>query len=249
MNDLTGVTINRYPKFIVLLAAGLGTRLRPYTYMTPKPLLKVDGIPILLYYLNEIKKTKIKKIVIITNHLEKKIKNCVESYNKNDFDIIFLSQNKLDGSAGALKVAKSIIKEHEKSYFIVSATDYLIPKDFFMSFIDFHKNGNQDITAAIRKIVPSIAKETNITTLGEQNRIINILEKPDVKLDKPSYISSYLLYILPTQGINYLDDIHLSKRNELDLAELVNIMIREKYRARGYLIEKFLHWEKRYLDR
>ena len=56
-----------------ILCGGEGTRLRPYTYTTPKPLLPVGGKPILQHLVEHLKKYEIKEFVLTVGYLKEKI--------------------------------------------------------------------------------------------------------------------------------------------------------------------------------
>ena len=64
----------------VILAGGLGTRLRPYTKSLPKPMLPLGGKPILEYEIEWLKKNGIKEIVVCVSYLRKKIENYFGPY-------------------------------------------------------------------------------------------------------------------------------------------------------------------------
>ncbi len=60
-------------KSAVLLAAGRGKRQRPYTDVTPKPLLEVNGRATLDFVLRAVAKAGVERVCIVTKHLEEKI--------------------------------------------------------------------------------------------------------------------------------------------------------------------------------
>jgi len=57
----------------VILVAGMGTRLRPLTDNTPKPMLDVGGRPLLEWMIKRVKEAGIDEILLVTNYLEHKI--------------------------------------------------------------------------------------------------------------------------------------------------------------------------------
>ena len=59
----------------ILLSAGLGTRLRPYTYDTPKPAIPFLSIPLAVYPLTLLAEFEIQNLVVNTHHLPEKIEN------------------------------------------------------------------------------------------------------------------------------------------------------------------------------
>jgi N-acetyl-alpha-D-muramate 1-phosphate uridylyltransferase len=68
------------PDTAVILSAGLGTRMRPLTLTTPKPLLLLEGKPILAYTLDRLKAAGVKNIVVNAHHLAGQIASFLESY-------------------------------------------------------------------------------------------------------------------------------------------------------------------------
>ena len=60
-------------KSAILLAAGRGKRQRPYTDVTPKSLLEVNGRATLGFVLRAVAKAGVERVCIVTNHLEEKI--------------------------------------------------------------------------------------------------------------------------------------------------------------------------------
>src|SRR5881392_3670823 len=64
---------------VIIPLAGKGTRLRPHTHLTPKPMLKVAGKPVMSYVLDELKRLgNVEQIIYITGHLKEKSKSTRE---------------------------------------------------------------------------------------------------------------------------------------------------------------------------
>ena len=95
------------PNTVFILAAGKGTRLRPHTDTTPKPMVTVWEKPIIEHTIEKCKKDGIKNIIINLNHLGDIIKN----YFSSNKDIIFSEEKDLLETGGGLKFAKDHIKE------------------------------------------------------------------------------------------------------------------------------------------
>ena len=82
---------NEFPKSAMILAAGLGKRMRPLTYRTPKPLLTVAGRAIIDYALDHSKEAGVEKVIINIHHLANKIKLHLE--NRKDVEIVFSDES------------------------------------------------------------------------------------------------------------------------------------------------------------
>ena len=57
----------------VILCGGLGTRLKPITNKIPKPMVKLNKKPFILYIIEQLKKQRIKKVLLLTGYLGEKI--------------------------------------------------------------------------------------------------------------------------------------------------------------------------------
>lgn len=93
---------------VIIPLAGKGTRLRPHTYITPKPMLKVAGKPVMDYVMDDVARLgNVDQVVYITGHLKEK----VEEHARTAFSIpgVFIEQKVQDGTAGAVALAKPYV--------------------------------------------------------------------------------------------------------------------------------------------
>src|SRR6185436_16058345 len=100
------VTGGREVKVIVPLA-GKGTRLLPLTKRVPKPLVQVAGRPVMDYVMDKVKELDVEELIVITGHL----KDVVERYVTEHYDVkaTFVEQKTLDGTAGAIDLARPYV--------------------------------------------------------------------------------------------------------------------------------------------
>jgi glucose-1-phosphate thymidylyltransferase len=94
----------------IIPLAGKGTRLRPHTHVTPKPMLKVAGKPVMAYILDDLATLGgIDQVIYITGHL----KETVERYVRAHYTApsVFVEQHVQDGTAGAVALAKPYVDE------------------------------------------------------------------------------------------------------------------------------------------
>ena len=92
---------------VIIPLAGKGTRLRPHTHITPKPMMSVAGKPVMSYVLDELKKLgNVEQIIYITGHLKEK----VEEFARTSLDVpsVFIEQKVQDGTAGAIALARTL---------------------------------------------------------------------------------------------------------------------------------------------
>jgi MurNAc alpha-1-phosphate uridylyltransferase len=90
----------------MILAAGLGNRMRPLTDHKPKPLLEVGGKPLILWHVEQLKKAGFQKIVINVAYLGQQIIDYLGDGSKYGVNIIFSDERE----EGALETAGGIVK-------------------------------------------------------------------------------------------------------------------------------------------
>jgi glucose-1-phosphate thymidylyltransferase len=94
---------------VIIPLAGKGTRLRPHTHVTPKPMLKVAGKPVMAYILEDLQKLgNVEQIIYITGHLKEKVEDYARSF---PFDSVFIEQVEQNGTATAVALAREYVDQ------------------------------------------------------------------------------------------------------------------------------------------
>ena len=93
----------------VILAGGLGTRLKPYTNSLPKPMLPLGEKPILEHLIEWVRKNGVKEIVLCVSYLRKKIEDYFGDGEKFGVKIEYAISKKPLATAGQLKTAEKFI--------------------------------------------------------------------------------------------------------------------------------------------
>lgn len=168
---------------VVLMVGGLGSRLRPLTENTPKPMLKVGNKPILETIINNFKTYGFKDIILSVNYKADIVKSYFGDGSKFGVNIEYIHESKRMGTAGALSLMKEKLSE---SFFVMNGD--LLTNVNFEHFLNFHFENNSVATMAVREYeyqVPyGVVNQNN-------GRIISIDEKP-----KQQYYVNAGIYIL-----------------------------------------------------
>lgn len=158
------------PNPVVIMAGGLGSRLGELTKNTPKPMLKVGGVPLLETILISFMECGFFNFYISVNYKKEVIMDYFGNGSKWGVDIEYLIEDKRLGTAGAL----SLIKETHKNPIIVTNGDVMTSMDYH-SLLKHHVEQKSKATMCIRKheyAVPYGVVEV------EGCEIMTLLEKP-----------------------------------------------------------------------
>lgn len=107
----------------VILAGGLGKRLRPLTSDRPKPMIQINNTPIIELQVKWLKKFGITDIIVLVGHLREKIKHHLADGKKFGVNISYIEENVPLGTGGALKNAKHHIIQNGNSdsgFFVIN---------------------------------------------------------------------------------------------------------------------------------
>jgi len=107
---------NKKIKTAFILGAGLGTRLRPLTENTPKPLLPIGGRPIIKYAMEHLKAIGVKRFIVNTHHCAEKYKDAFPKNNWQGIPITFRHEPVLLDTAGGIKNIEDLIADDERIF-------------------------------------------------------------------------------------------------------------------------------------
>jgi D-glycero-alpha-D-manno-heptose 1-phosphate guanylyltransferase len=155
---------------VVILAGGKGTRLRPLTYSTAKPMILINNKPFLEYVLLLVKSFGLTDIVVLAGYLANQIEEYFGGGDRFGLNITYSYEKELLGTGGALKnAADKLAKE-----FLLLNGDTFLPLNYEELIGYFHKNNKLGVMTAYSN-KEQIA--LNNMLLGEGNLVIEYDKK------------------------------------------------------------------------
>ncbi|MEK7825896.1 MAG: nucleotidyltransferase family protein [Nitrospirota bacterium] len=176
----------------MILAAGLGTRLRPITNNTPKPIIPVGDRPLIEYLLLLLKKYGIKDIIINLHHLGEKIENALGDGSRWGIRISYSREEIILGTGGGIKKAQAFLSD---SAFLVINGDILIDINID-NLLEFHQRHGGIATMVLRENDnPDLYGSVKI---DKDQRVRQILDRPVCTvMDLNSYMFTGIHLIEP----------------------------------------------------
>ncbi|UCE08139.1 MAG: nucleotidyltransferase family protein [bacterium] len=207
----------------ILLAAGIGSRLRPITDRIPKCLVPINGHPLLYYWLKLFEQYGINEVLINLHHLPDLIFQFFEE-NKFNLKIHTVFEQELLGSAGTIRNNFDFVcKETE---FLICYADNLTNMNL-ARMIDFHQLKRPLLTLGLfRTNNPS---KCGIAEIAENYTVIDFIEKPK---NPKSNLAGAGIYIANHEIWHYLPEQYPSDIGYEVLPQLIGKM-------KGYFINEY----------
>lgn len=187
-----------------ILAAGLGTRLRPLTETIPKPLVPIAGKPLLAYHLDHLAEFGITDVRINTHYLPQQMEEFVAEYitrQPNGLSISTIYEPELLGSAGTIRSNQSWLSDDEP--FLVIYSDNLTDIDYG-KLIDHHNQS--DATVTIASYFEHHPEQKGIIEHDEKLVISNFVEKPQPHQITSNYANAGI-YVLDSNILDVLSTL------------------------------------------
>lgn len=180
----------------LLLAAGLGTRLRPLTDTMPKCLVEISGRPLMQYWFDILFAGEIERILINTHYLFNKVEAFVAS-SVRSADVQMVYEPMLLGTGGTILKNKDFF---EKQFFLVAHADNLTLFDV-ASFERFHTMRDDKVEITMMTFDTDDPSSCGIVETDDKGIVLAFHEK---KLNPPGTRANAAVYIFEPSVIDFL---------------------------------------------
>ena len=206
------------PIDVMIMAGGRGSRLQPLTDETPKPLLKVDGKPIIEHNIDRLIAYGVDNFHISIKYLGKQIVDYLGDGASKKVNINYVREEEPLGTMGSLGLVETL----ENPHILVMNSDLLTNldfEDFFRYFIE----SQADLTVAT---TPYKVKVPYAVLESENDRIISFKEKPTY-----TYYSNAGIYLMSKRCLEYIP-----ANNFYNATDLIEKLIEEKKKVTHFPI-------------
>lgn len=184
-----------------LLAAGLGSRLKPLTDRTPKCLLPIQGKPMLEIWLSHLARCGVDEVLVNTHHLHEQVVAFASSWSSKKPKLVLSYEPLLLGSAGTLYANQDFIKGEE--HFLVCYADNLTHFNVMLLnqiLMERHQENPLGIMALHRSEEP---QRCGIAVMDHVGWIREFEEKPK---QPKSHLANAGLYAFTKEALRFLPD-------------------------------------------
>ena len=193
----------------VILCGGLGTRLRPYTKVLPKPLMPIKGKPILEIVIEKLKKNNFRSIILSIGYKGDLIKSFFGDGKKHGVKITYIEEKKPLGTMGPLNLIRNLPE------------NFLVMNGDFLNFLNLKKFFKNHLNSKSIFSISTI-KRNHVIDYGviesKNQKMINFIEKP-----KKNFQVSMGVY-----GVNKKIIKYIKKNKNFGFDNLMKLFLKKK---------------------
>jgi UDP-N-acetylglucosamine diphosphorylase / glucose-1-phosphate thymidylyltransferase / UDP-N-acetylgalactosamine diphosphorylase / glucosamine-1-phosphate N-acetyltransferase / galactosamine-1-phosphate N-acetyltransferase len=227
----------------VILAAGKGTRMRELTNDVPKPMLKVQGKPILEHIVQGLMTTGIREFCIITGYRADVVESFFQDGSKWGAKITYARQVVQDGTGKAPELAKPFVGSDT---FLLTYGDILVTPDTYAQMTNRFSQGQ--FSGLITVTASEDVTKGGLNFFDQEFCLQRIVEKPSAaqveQLRQEGWLKPGLpawynagIYIFKPSAFEFMARLEKSPRGEYELTDAINAMLAAGHRIAGLEIK------------
>tara|TARA_Y100000816_G_C26100850_1_gene583354 strand:- start:2348 stop:3031 length:684 start_codon:yes stop_codon:yes gene_type:complete len=186
----------------IILAAGLGSRLRPLTINTPKCLMPINNIPLIDLWIDKLEEINVKEVLINTHYHSEKVKKYLEK-NKKNISINLTYEPKLLGTAGTL--LKNIDFFLNEDLIFIHADNFM--KESLSELCNAHVKRPKECLMTMLTFDTDQPETCGIVKLDRRGVVTSFSEKPSVFIGN---LANGATYIISKEMLEKIRDMDVS---------------------------------------
>ena len=222
LNIISFRSLSSYlPIDVVVMAGGLGSRLKPLTDNTPKPLLKIGGKTIIDYNIDRLISFGVDDFWISVRYLADKIKGHLGNGNNRNINIEYVSENTPMGTIGAV----SSIDNFKHDYVLVTNSDILTNLNYEKFFLDFiEKDADMSVVT-----IPYDVEIPYAVLKTKNNNILSFEEKPTY-----TYYSNGGIYLIKKSILK-----NIPKNKFFNSTDLIQLLLEKNLKITSFPMHNY----------
>jgi NDP-sugar pyrophosphorylase family protein len=213
----------------VILAAGRGMRLAPFSERSPKPMLPVLGKPLLVYHIERLRDIGVRRIVIVIGHLGSEIMRSIGDGSRWDVTIDYVDQTELLGIGHAVAAVESHI---DRPFFLLLGDIFILEGGDLGAMLEILDPPDTYAVLAVKEEPDPTAIQRNFVVLEDEGGFVNrVIEKPRHPQTNLKGCGIYLFDPVVFDAVRRTP--RTAARDEYEITESIQIMIDDGYGVRA----------------
>lgn len=206
---------------VLIMAGGIGSRLKPLTDDIPKPMLKVGNKPILQTIVEQFRNMGYRNFLISVNYKANVIEDYFKDGKEFGVNITYIRETKRLGTAGAIKLAEKYLN---KPFFVINGD--ILTSVNFNNMIDFHKKNEFTITIGSR--IFELQVPYGVLNMDELS-VSSLVEKPVY-----TYFVSGGVYVLNPSVTKFIPEDEY-----FDITQLIDTLLKSNANVGSFPIHEY----------
>jgi len=211
----------------IVLVAGQGKRLLPFTNTRPKHMIPIAGRPLLEHLLISLRENEVKEIILVVGYLGKQIRSFFGDGSNFGIKIEYVTQEKIEGTASAIEVAKEYVQEEK---FLVVNGDLFISSKAVGKVLSQQSSSEMTVS-----VVSSTFPERYGVVDVKDNAIKKITEKTSE--NNVSDLVNAGIYVFHQDVFRWISRTERSNRREYEITGTIQNMIDNGFTFKPVVID------------
>ena len=219
--------------FAVVLAAGRGTRMGALTASTPKPLLPLQGRPIITHILGGLAGAGVTRAAIVTGYLGEQIEAALGDGTALGIDLVYRRQTTADGTARALALVRDLAGG---AAFVLCWGDVVVEPHVYRTVVDTFRHHPVDLVLTVNHT--DDPWRGGAVYVDDSWRVTRLVEKPPRGTSTTTWNNAGIFVFSPAV-FAYIDRLAPSPRGEYELPQAIAAMLADGRNVRAVAVEGF----------
>ena len=223
----------------IILVAGKGTRMNPFSSIISKPMLPICNKPLLALLAERMSFAGFHSIILVVSPVNESLIRTYFSQHPLPYDtpVHFVLQKEALGTGHALLLAQSAVSTDVA--FSLAGDNYLSTA-FLRSIAEYHLHFRPSVTIALKEVPLDSISQLSTVHLTADNRITKIIEKPSPE-EVLSPITATAAYVFEYELFDILQTIPKSKRGEYEVPTAFEMLLASNKTLLGYFADEWDH--------
>jgi NDP-sugar pyrophosphorylase family protein len=228
----------------LILAAGRGTRMAPYSDAVAKELLPIGERPVIEYSIRYMCEAGIRKVYIVLGEGKEQIMEYIKDGRRLGVHAAYLFQDLKAGmgTAKAVEAAKPWIQE---AFVVFYGDSFFYPGDFLKEMLQFHRMRGSQVTMGVYRVKSPLG--FGIVRMGREDDVIDLVESPTLEEAEGlrtdgEYLANSGPLIFTSSVFDYIEKTGPSPKGEYWITETIRLMVRDGLRVYGFRIPREVFW-------